>query len=146
MKKSIIMFAAAICATLFVTGCMTKNTSQGAYMADIKIEKTYQAVIDAQNKQVSGEATVNNLFGFITWGVSDFADEAFTKYQGGPMLFFTLDAKTAAKQGATYNACEAANADMLLGAKYVIDTQDYIVYKRITCKATGTPANLKGIK
>ena len=45
-----------------------------------------------------------------------------------------------------YNACEANKADALLGAKYKIDTEDYFVFKKVKCTATGYPGVINGVK
>ena len=59
---------------------------------------------------------------------------------------FVASGDQVAKQGATYNACEAAKADVILGAKYKLDIADYFVYKTIKCKVTGYPGTIKGVK
>ena len=144
MKKSM-LFAAFAFIAFAITGCTAVNTSQGAYAPDVTITKSYTANIDHKDVAVSGQATVYNLFGILTWGVSSFADDAFVSTSNSS-LRLTTNPMDVAKQGATYNACEASGSDMLLGAKYKVDTQDYIVFKIITCDASGFPGVLKGIK
>ena len=143
MKKSM-LFAAFAFIAFAVTGCTAINTSQGADAPKVKITKEYTADIEHKNTVVAGQATVYNLFGIFTWGVSNFADYAFAGDSSFPSII--TSPMTLAKQGATYNACEASGSDMLLGAKYKITTQDYIVFKIITCDASGFPGVLKGIK
>ncbi|MBQ9694771.1 MAG: hypothetical protein IJV69_08455 [Kiritimatiellae bacterium] len=127
-----------------MTGCLSVNTNDGAITTDIKIRKVYTPNIEVQQTAVSGEATVNCLFGFITWGVSEYADDAFVKT--GPNIAVFASADEVAKQGATYQACDAAKADYLLGAKYRLDTADYFVFKTVKCTATGYPGTIKGVK
>jgi hypothetical protein len=142
MKKMLLLASAAMA---LMTGCMSTNTNDGAVAAPITMRnKEYIADVTVQKTAVSGEATANCLFGFITWGVSEYADEAFVKNSG---LGISLGgADTVVKQGATYQACEAAKADYLLGAKYRIDTSDYFIFKKVKCTATGYPATIKGVK
>lgn len=141
MKKMLVLAGAALA---LMTGCISVNTNDGAIPADITVRKGYVADIDVAQQAATGEATVNCLFGLITWGVSNYADDAFVKT--GPALTLLTSANDVAKQGATYNACEAAKADYLLGAKYRLDTEDYFVFKTIKCTATGYPGTIKGVK
>ena len=84
------------------------------------------------------------MLGLITWGVTDYADEAFVS--GAPAIQLAPNPLTVVKQGATYNACAAAKADMLLAAKYNIKISDFFVYKKIECDVTGFPGVVKGVK
>lgn len=141
MKKMLIL--AGIALTL-MTGCLSTNTNDGATPVEFKVEKAYTADVDIQKDATKAEATVNCLFGLITWGVTEYADEAFVSSNSGLGLF--KDPMTVAKQGATYKACKDANADALLGATYHIDTEDYFIFKKVKCTAEGYPATIKGVK
>ncbi|MDO5461976.1 MAG: hypothetical protein Q4F99_00605 [bacterium] len=141
MKKMLTLAGVALA---LMTGCISANTSDGAKAVEFSVEKAYTADVEVQEAAVSADATVNCLFGFITWGVSGYADEAFKT--ANPGLSLLKDPNTVAKQGAVYNACEEKKADYLLGATYRIDTEDYFVFKKIKCTATGYPATVKGVK
>lgn len=141
MKKMLILASATLALT---TGCISLNTNDGAVPVEVKVQKAYTADIAVQDKTTSAEATVNCLFGLITWGVTEYADDAFVTSNAS--LSLVKDANTVAKQGATYKACKATNADYLLGATYRIDTEDYFVFKKVKCTATGYPATVKGVK
>ena len=145
MKKSLLIVG-AFAAVIVLSGCFATHTSDGAYMAQVKIEKSYTPIITHQNKPVTGTATINSLFGFITWGVSKFADDAFTNTKTNMPVQLAPNPLDVAKQGATYNACDTAKCDMLLNAKYTIEINDYIVFKQIKCKAVGYPGVVKGLK
>lgn len=141
MKKMLILAGAALA---LMTGCISANTNDGAIPVDVTVRKGYIADLDVKDTTVTGEATVNCLFGILTWGVSEYADDAFVKTGSGVSLL--KDANDIAKQGATYNACEATKADYLLAAKYRIDIEDYLVFKKIKCTAVGYPGTIKGLK
>lgn len=140
--KKIPIFAGV--ALALMTGCMSTNTNDGATPVSFAVAKAYTADVDVQKEATQAEATVNCLFGLITWGVSEYADDAFVTSNTGLGLF--KDPATVAKQGATYKACDATKADYLLGATYRIDTQDYFIFKTVKCTATGYPATVKGVK
>lgn len=142
--KKLMVFGAALAAVL-LSGCMSTHTNDGTAVVKINIKKDYAANIVAQNKAVSGEATVHNVLGLITWGVSEFADDAFVTTSGS-ILQIGVSPYDAAKQGATYKACAASKSDAILAAKYKMDIKDFFVYKKVQCKVTGYPAAIKGVK
>lgn len=145
MKKSLLIVAAAA-ATVIMTGCMATHTNDGAAPVKVCVKAPeFKADVVAGQTAVSGEATVHNLFNLITWGVSDFADDAFVSVSALPVQLVT-PADQVAKQGATYKACQAAKADVILAAKYKLDIKDFFVYKSIKCKVTGYPGTIKGVK
>ena len=146
MKKRMFLVGGALVASTILSGCATQNTSQGAYAPDVKVEKKYEAVIQKQDNVATGEATVNCLFGIFTWGVNNFADDAFVMQQSSNSFSLTINPADVAKRGATYNACANAKSDMLLGAKYVVDTNDFFVFKTIKCTAAGFPGVLQDVK
>ena len=107
MKKQFLLAVGAVATALVMTGCMATHTNDAASGVEVKVTKTYEADIAAGRNAVSGEATVHNLFGIITWGVSSFADDAFVSTTAAP-LQLSVSPATVAKQGATFNACKSA--------------------------------------
>ena len=142
--KKLMVFGGALAAML-LTGCMSTHTNDGTAVVKISITKDYKAEIVAQEKAVTGEATVHNVLGIFTWGVSEFADDSFVTTTGSSFQL-GISPCDAAKQGATYKACADAKADAILAAKYKLDIADYFVYKKVNCKVTGYPASIKGVK
>ena len=143
MKKALLL--AAVCAVAaFVSGCIANHTNDAATSAKACVTKKFEADIAAGKTAVSGKATVHNVLGIISWGVNDYADDAFVS--GAPSLQLFASPLTVAKQGATFNACNDAKADMLLAAKYKIKISDYFVYKKVECDVTGFPGVVKGVK
>ena len=143
MKKSLMLVAVCAIATC-LTGCFATHTSDAAATAKACVSKKFEADIQAGKTAVAGKATVHNVLGLITWGVSNYADDAFVS--GAPALQLVASPLTVVKQGATYNACKAAKADMLLAANYNIKISDFFVYKKIECDVTGFPGVVKGVK
>jgi len=145
--KKLMVLGGAIAAAL-LTGCMSTHTNDATATVPFEMEKkVYKADVVTQKEAVSGEATVHNVLGLFTWGVSEFADEAFVSTSRQFIeIQLAVNPVDAAKQGATYKACEAAKADAVLAAKYKLDIADYFVYKQIKCKVTGYPATIKGVK
>jgi len=145
MKKSFLLVGAAVAAAFVMTGCMSTHTNDATSVAKVCVTKNFAADVVAGQKAVSGEATVHNVLGLFTWGVSEFADDAFVSTTG-PVFQLAVSPVDAAKQGAAYRACAAAKADTILAAKYKLDIKDFFVYKSVKCKVTGYPGTIKGVK
>jgi hypothetical protein len=145
MKKSLILFMGCALCAMVLTGCKSINTNDATATTKFASTVEYDTQVTVAEKAVTGEANINVLFGCIAWGVSAFADDAFSATTNSP-LSLIASPNTLAKQAAVYNACEANKADALLGAKYKIDTEDYFVFKKVKCTATGYPGVIKGVK
>ena len=140
MKKTLIgaVIAAIAC------GCISVNQNDGGNACrkpciakDIVHEKFTVAA-----QTVSAQDQLNCLFGFICWGST--ATHIADAVCGQRMLF--PDAAAKAKNGAYANACDAANCDQVVGAKYKVTTEDYFVFKKVKAKITGYPATLSGVE
>lgn len=148
MKKICLFAFAGMVAVLF-TGCFSTHTNDLAKDTDVTLRTpNYQMEVQTGKKRVSGKASQNVVYlflGSISWGDSKFADRAFTDGNSSLLSFFP-DPVEQVKQAATYNACAAAKCDMLIGAKYTVEIEDYIVFKRVKCTVTGYPGIELGIK
>lgn len=140
MKKMLFGLVAGAASLVVFSGCAT-YTNDVASATKIKTTAHYEATYDYKPQKVSGEATVHSLFGIFTWGVSAVADDAFSSEYS-----FIPTAASKAKGGATYNACKANKADALLAAKYVVEDEDYFVYRKVKATVSGLPATLKEVK
>ena len=148
MKKSLLFVALCAVATI-MTGCLTTNTNDATAVAQFKVApKVYQADIVTGKKAVSAEVTVYNVLGLISWGVTEFADDAFVSSAVvSPLPIKLLESpEDAAKKGATFKACAENKADAIIAAKYKLDIANFFVYKTVKAKVTGYPATIKGVK
>lgn len=143
-KMTQIVALAALAAGL--SACTSINTSDGANVIPVaKIEMPkYQAVVERGKdplKTITGEASVNVLFGFISWGAGNgIADNSsFSEFE-------FLSTTAAAKNAAVYNGCQANNVDVILGGRYEISQTNYFVFKKVNCKVTGFPGKVVDVK
>ena len=146
MKKTLILLLGCAVSAVVLSGCKSINTNDAASATKFESTVAYDTQLTVAEKAVTGEAQINVLFGFIAWGVSSYADDAFSTTTDDSPLSLIATPNKLAKQAAVYNACEANKADALLGAKYKIDTKDYFVFKKVKCTATGYPGVIKGIQ
>ncbi|MBO5990609.1 MAG: hypothetical protein J6R00_03080 [Lentisphaeria bacterium] len=148
--KKLMLFAAACAAGLVLTGCLSTHTSDAT--AEVKVcvkAPAFTADVQAGQTAVTGKANIHCLFGIICWGVSSYADNAFVSTTANAFGKFPFQLfappQTVVKQAATYNACAANKADVILAAKYKLDIADFFVYKKFACQVTGYPGTIKGV-
>ena len=133
MKK--LMMVAAVAA--IACGCITNHKNDGgdaclkpAIAKDIVHEK-----FTVGKDPVTASDSINCLFGWICWGSSSthIADAVCDGSGEKPILgIFDNKGIKQAKNGAYANACDAANCDQIVGAKYKVTTKDYFVFKQIS--------------
>ena len=137
MKKVVMIAALAALAC----GCVStrKNDGGDASLQVPVVKDIIHEKYEIKNETVTGEESLNVLFGLIVWGktATHYADAA-------PFRFF--DKIGEAKNGAYANACDKAKCDAIVGAHYKVRIEDYFVFKKLTCEIFGYPATLKGVE
>lgn len=91
-------------------------------------------------KPVTATQTVEHVLKLITWGAT--ADH-IADYVKCPVMFGPAGK---ARNAAYAKACSDSGADAIVGAKYKISSEDYLVYGKVTCEITGYPAKLSGVE
>src|SRR5574344_706100 len=131
-----IMLSAAMAAVLATTGCISVNKNDGgnALKNPAALTEGYKQTFKVADEQVEAKDHINVLFGFIAWGSS--ATHVADNF-GGEGFGFIVPADCKAKNGAFANACDAAKADTILGARYNVTTKDYFVFKQIDATIKG---------
>ena len=141
MKKVIGLICVMLTVLIF-SGCTSFETNR-AGNNDYQFIPVIKPDIEVSKDKITGKSNVNCLFGIFTWGVNkeaagvDFGSRNVSMFGG---------ANTLAKNGAAYDACNKANADILVAPRYDITTQDYFVFKKIDCEVKGFPGKLNSIE
>ena len=130
-----------VTATGIVTGCSSMSNSDSASMCELKAKAVdYKPMYSFEKQKVSGSSKLSVLFGFISWGDSNFAEN-------GAMDSVTLFSPMGRlKAAAVYKACKKKNADTLIGSTYEIEETDYFVFRNVKCKVKGFPAKIVDIE
>jgi len=146
MKKIIMMILAGGVLAVAGTGCTSFETNRVGEQVEVKMPLNVEPVVELGNQTVEGNATVNCLFGIFTWGVSNQA-VGVDYYGNGTCAGAGMFSSPAdvAKNGAAYNACTGAKADLLLAARYNVTETNYFVFKKVECQVKGYPGTLKSI-
>jgi hypothetical protein len=139
MNRSMIMMAAAV--AMFATGCIVvhKNDGGESNLRPCIVKDKVHEIYEASNQTVSATEQIQCVLNFICWGAtaSHIADQA---------EFSGFGAVAKAKNGAYAKACEAAKCDHLVGTRYTITKEDYIVYAKYNVEVTGYPVKIKGVE
>ena len=117
-----------------VTGCMSlnENAVSAPYCAQTKTPVFEPTVIVGE--KITGKASGTSLFGIFWFGPSEFAEGIV--YNGGKFdLKFGRSEQV--KSAAAYNAINRAQADILVGPKYVVEKHDYFFFSTMTATVSG---------
>jgi len=144
MKNVIVMILAVGVLAVVGTGCTSFETNRVGDQVNVKMPLNVEPIVEAGNQMVEGNATVNCLFGIFTWGVSSQAVGIDYIGTSSGTSIFTSPADVA-KNGAAFDACTGAKADLLLAARYNLTETNYFVFKKIECQVKGYPGILKGV-
>lgn len=132
------LMVAVVLATV-ACGCVSVNKNDGGN-SDLKpavVKDGMHLKYEVGKERVIGKEQINCLFGFITWGnTGHVCDQSEFGFGGN----------AAVKDGAYANACEAANCDQIVGARYKITKEDFFVFSRIRAEVSGFPAFVSSVE
>jgi len=144
MKK--IALSALIATSLLATGCATHNVSQPTVPFAGTVDSQLKADMTVGEK-ISGESSETILFGIIKLGGSNkFADGVTYSGGGSAFGFSGFDPIASVKSAAAYDAVSKSGADVIIAPRYVVDVQDYGVYKAVKVKVDGYKGTIKSIR
>jgi hypothetical protein len=104
-----------------------------AYAPSAEINAIRANVSVDMDKKLSGSSSSSYFLFFRTSGDNKYA-EGMSYSGGGSGLKFR---QNKAKSSATYNALENSGADIIVHPNYVIETKNYLFFKKISVKVTG---------
>jgi len=139
----------AIIATAVVsTGCASRNAKQFSSPLDPGHVRSHQLEADiAVGGKISGESTATTLFGLITLGDNKFADGVDYTVSGGGFSGFSIGGATASvKSAAAYDAVTKSSSDIIIAPRYVIDVQDYFIWKEVHATVSGYKGTITKIQ
>ena len=135
--------------TLIATasGCVSYNTSQPSSPIDSTVKADLKADI-AVGDAISGQSSVNILFGFIKFGGdSQFADGVSYGAESGLGLGgLGLDPVSAVKSAAAYKAVKSSGADLIVAPRYEVNEENYFLFKKVSVTVKGNKGNIRSIR
>ena len=145
--KRIFSAVIALCAVaVLAAGCSSCETNRQSESIDIEMKTEAIPNIVAQDAKVEGSAKVSCLFGIFTWGCEKQAvGVTYETPMEDSFLKFFVGANDVARNGAAYDACSKANADILLTPQYDLTIKDYLVFKTVDCQVKGFSGTIKNV-
>lgn len=148
MKITRIFSAAVAMGTLalLATGCSSFETSRQSESIEMHMPLTVIPNVEAKDTKVEGSAKVNCLFGIFTWGCEKQAiGVTYWEHEKTAPLKLFVGPDEVARNGAAYEACAKANADILLASQYDLTVKDYFIFKTVECQVKGFPGTIKNV-
>lgn len=144
--KKLWMSTALAAVIVTASGCTSYNVNQPSAPMDGVVKTDLKADVRV-GEAITGESSVNILFGFLKFGGdSQFADGvAYGGAEGGSMLN-AFDPVSSAKSAAAFKAVKSSGADLIVAPRYEVSVQDYFVFKKVDVKVTGNKGNIAGIR
>lgn len=138
-------FAVLASAIALSGGCVSYNVSQPASPIDSSVKADLKADV-AVGEAISGQSSVNILFGFLKFGGdSEFADGvAYGGDTGGNLGF--LDPVSAVKSAAAYKAVKSSGADLLVAPRYEVSEENYFIFKKVSVTVKGNKGSIRSIR
>jgi len=129
MKKLCALIS--IVAIFATVGCQSTNISKPSspISSVIKADLTANLAVGAD---ITGTSSVSVLFNvFKIGGDSKFADGVNYSIGGGGMSLLGASTVDQVKAAAAYNACAESGAEVLVAPRYVVEIDDFFVFKTI---------------
>ncbi|EPL15928.1 hypothetical protein [Pseudomonas sp. CF161] len=129
------------------SGCVSYNISQPSAPIDSVVKADLKADV-AVGEAISGQSSVNILFGFLKFGGdSEFADGvAYGGDGGGALGGLGFDPVSAVKAAAAYKAVKASGADLIVAPRYEVSEENYFVFKKVAVTVKGNKGNIRSIR
>jgi uncharacterized protein YceK len=128
---------------VLVSGCSTLNQSQHSSNLQITTVAPLQADIEV-GKKISGSASMTRILGIFNFGPNEYVDGV--NYGDGGNSLFTFSNYNELKGAAAYVAVTAAKADVIIAPQYIVQQNNYILFKTINVTVNGYEGNIKGFK
>ena len=129
------------------SGCVSYNISQPSAPIDSVVKADLKADV-AVGEAISGQSSVNILFGFLQFGGdSEFADGvAYGGDSGGALGGLGFDPVSAVKSAAAYKAVKASGADLIVAPRYEVSEENYFIFKKVAVTVKGNKGNIRSIR
>ena len=122
---------------IFITGCSSVNKSHIYSPVGISINTEMTADVDVNlSKVLTGSASATYILGIIKIS----GDSKYADGYGG--IGLTRKVKAAA----AFDAINKSNGDLLVSPQYIVNTDNYFIYKVINVNVTGFEGKIIKVK
>lgn len=153
MKTRLLLVGLLLISVLIMSGCTLVSQSQPSGPMGVKVAAPMKAEIEVGEK-ISGTASGTILCCFIQLGFPEkFAEGVDFNYQSSwnpsPIAGFAGIAQMAMnnmKAGAAYDAVNRSKADVLVAPRYIIEDNNFVIFRTLNVTVTGFKGTVKSIK
>ncbi|GAB7530310.1 hypothetical protein PS3A_27210 [Pseudomonas sp. 3A(2025)] len=145
--KKFWMSAAVITLIATTSGCVSYNVSQPSAALEGTVKTDLKADVKVGGP-ISGQSSTNILFNFLTFGGdNEYADGVtYGGSAGGGLALGLPDPVSTTKAAAAYKAVKSSGADLIVAPRYEVKVQDYLIFKKVDVKVTGSQGNINSIR
>lgn len=145
--KAIFKLLALSALVATAAGCTSYNTSQPSSPIDSQVKADLKADV-AVGEAISGQSSVNILFGFLKFGGdSQFADGvAYGGDGSGALGGLGFDPVSAVKSAAAFKAVKSSGADLIVAPRYEVSEENYFVFKKVSVTVKGNKGSIRSIR
>ncbi|MDC9729076.1 MAG: hypothetical protein PSN04_07085 [Methyloprofundus sp.] len=137
-------YTALLSTAILTTGCASRNASQASSPLDPGSVVGHQLEADISvGGKISGEASATVILYLFTIGDTKRA-EGVNYGIGG--IFSGLGASNDIKDAAAYDAVTKSSADIIVAPRYVVDVQNYFLWKEFHSSVTGYKGTITKIE
>ncbi|QYN03382.1 hypothetical protein K1T36_09525 [Pseudomonas protegens] len=145
--KAIFKLLALSALVATAAGCTSYNTSQPSSPIDSQVKADLKADV-VVGEAISGQSSVNILFGFLKFGGdSQFADGvAYGGDGSGALGGLGFDPVSAVKSAAAFKAVKSSGADLIVAPRYEVSEENYFVFKKVSVTVKGNKGSIRSIR
>lgn len=128
-------------------GCGTIHTSQHSGPLDVRVVAPLKADVAVGEKITGTASSVNLLWLFNLGGPDRFADGVAynTEDKEVPRVSWFIPIENI-KAAAVYDAVSKSKADVIVAPKYVVEYNDYLLFRTVQVTVIGYKGTINGIK
>lgn len=145
--KAIFKLLALSALVATAAGCTSYNISQSSSPIDSQVKADLKADV-VVGEAISGQSSVNILFGFLKFGGdSQFADGvAYGGDGSGALGGLGFDPVSAVKSAAAFKAVKSSGADLIVAPRYEVSEENYFVFKKVSVTVKGNKGSIRSIR
>jgi hypothetical protein len=142
-SKSISLGVLFIFWVVMVSGCSSLNKSQYSSNLQVSTVAPLQADIEV-GKKISGNASMTRVLGIFVFGPDKYVDGV--SYGQSSKSMFSMYDYDDLKSAAAYMAVNKSGADVIVAPQYVVEQNNYLLFKTVNVTVNGYEGNIKGFK
>lgn len=150
--KKIVAPLLLLSVVMLTSGCTIHNANTASAPLHVNLVSNDLKADVAVGEKISGQAKVTYFMIFEFGGTGKYADgvsyDGTSTQVGGDIFAALLAGNTYAgvKSSAAYDAISKSNADVIISPRYVLEVQDFLIFKTVEAKVTGYKGTVKSIR